>query len=330
MKLQLPLAVTAAVISVVAAGYILQNPEVEQQRLHAAADVAVTSSAKFELEPVFNIEVERQPLAASLQGTDHGVVLSSRHDQLIVTSGLRDLFDYYLSAAGEEPLTAIKKRIESELARQLVGVGFEQARSIFADYLDYKQALVDFDQQYAARPQQSDLQRLEFLSERQKALSALQQQILGAEVAQVFFAFDHQIDEHTLAKARILNSGMTTEGKEQALINLQAELPVQAQLHQQRNDQQKQLRQIDNDQQLNAGQKFEQRAQVAGEATAQRLAELDKQRAQWQQRLGDFSQAVSSLQSAELAPDDYSEAFNKLLNQHFRPHEQLRAKALTQ
>lgn len=340
MKLQLLAGIIAAAALVAAAGFLLQNPEVERRPLSSNPSSELKLS-DFSMAPVLDIEVERRPLVSSLSGTDHGVLLRSQNDQLVVTAGLKDLFDYYLSASGEESFDQIKQRIQAELARQLSATALDQALQVFADYLEYKHALVRFDEHYAAQPQldgsldsnglqRQDLQRLELLTERQKALVALQQQILGVQVADIFFAFDHQLDEHTLARARILNSDMTATGKEQALINLQAELPIQMQVYQQRNNNQAKLANIENDLQLSDQDKFNQRAQVVGEDAAQRLAQLDKQRLEWQLRLDDFKRERNALLSAGLAPEDYSQAYNKLLNQHFRPHEQLRAKALTQ
>jgi len=280
---------------------------------------------KSEAEPAVSLVAD----IASLKGTHHGVRLANRNGQLIVTAALRDLFDYYLSAAGEKTHQQIVERIEADLYQQLSDTALQQALNILASYLDYKTALLTFNQQYPANMATTDGQQIEHLTKRQQALVALQDEKLGAQVAQVFFEYDRTMDEHTLAKAQILLSDMTADGKQQALLNLNAQLPFDAFQHQQRNSKQQQLMAIELDTGLSEQQKFQQRSEVVGEAAANRLAELDKQRAEWRGRLIKFQQELNTLIEARMAAEDYEAAYQKLLDQHFESHEQLRAKALT-
>jgi len=324
MKTRFGLAVTTAVLGISAAVFLLsQNPEVEISPTVSVADSAL------QIKPMVPVEIERQPLPPSLQGTSHGVRLVSRDGELLVTSALRDLFDYYLSATGELPLDDIRQRIEQELMQQLgSGSALSEATNILQDYLDYKTQLQVFEQQYQADPQATTEQQLAFFRERQQALQQLQNNTLGHGVADIFFAFDRQLDDHTLAKAQILNSDLSEEGKQQALINLQAELPIQMQLHQQRNQQQAELVAIDQTGDLSAEEKFRQREAVAGAEAAQRLAQLDEQRAQWQRRLARFRQDIDQLKQSGASQADFADAYQVLLEQQFHSDEQARAKAL--
>ena len=53
-------------------------------------------------------------LPRSLQGTDvDGEIIIDENKQLVVTEGLRRLFDYFLSALGEEDEAVIYARVES-------------------------------------------------------------------------------------------------------------------------------------------------------------------------------------------------------------------------
>ena len=265
----------------------------------------------------------------SLAGTHHGVALASRDGELIVTAALRDLFDYYLSAIGEVSQAQLVAKIEQDLQNQLAGRGLEQALIILNNYLSYKTELIEFDKQYPANKKATDAEKVDYLTKRQLALVALQDAQMGFQVAQVFFEYDRTMDEHNLAKSRILLSDMSQESKDQALINLNAQLPFDAFQHQQRNHKQKQLMAIEAEAHLSEQQKFQQRSEVVGEAAANRLAVLDKQRAEWQGRLNKFQQELNTLRAAGMAEEDFSAAYEKLLNQHFEIHEQLRAKALT-
>lgn len=327
MKWQQVMVVSAAALLCVAAGVVLQNPEVERKQVQQPDD-----PEPFTIEPVLAIEVERlnqpQALPASLAGTSHGVKLLTRHDELLVTASLRDLFDYYLSSLGEASVDVVQQLIQVELQRQLQGPALQDALNILTNYLSYKQALRTFEQDYQADPDHTRQQQLVYMQERQQALIALQDRELGSRVAAVFFAFDRQMDDNTLARAAILNSDLTAEGKEQALINLQAEQPIQQQLQQQRDHQQRRLLEIDQAE-LTAEEKYLQRAETVGEGAAQRLAQLDQQRAQWQQRVNEFRQELQQLKPI-LAEEDYQQQYQQLLEQKFEPHERLRAKALVQ
>jgi lipase chaperone LimK len=265
----------------------------------------------------------------SLAGTHHGVALASRDGELIVTAALRDLFDYYLSAIGEVSQTQLVAKIEQDLQNQLAGRGLEQALLILNNYLSYKTELIEFDKQYPANKKATDAEKVDYLTKRQLALVALQDAQMGVQVAQIFFEYDRTMDEHNLAKSRILLSDMSQESKDQALINLNAQLPFDAFQHQQRNHKQQQLMAIESAPGLSEQQKFQQRSEIVGEAAANRLAELDKQRAEWRGRLNKFQQELNTLIEARMAAEDFEAAYQKLLDQHFESHEQLRAKALT-
>lgn len=269
-------------------------------------------------------------LPSSLQGTAHGITLVSQQDHFIVTASLTDLFEYYLSAAGEEGLDIIEARIIEDLSHQLNGQALAQALAIWRNYLIYKTALVEFDQRYQVDVTQlNQSQHLQFLLQRQGALIALQDEVFSSSVAEILFAFDRQLDHHTLAKAKLLTSELTPEQKQQSLINLNAQLPIEASLSMKRNEQQKTLLAIDEEQGLTAEQKYTRRAEHVGEAAANRLQQLDEQRQQWQQRLNNFKQQLNDLLAAGLAASDYQVSLEKLYQQHFSPAEQLRAKALT-
>lgn len=272
----------------------------------------------------------RSDLASSLAGTHHGVQLKSRHQQLIITASLKDLFDYYLSAAGEESTEEINQRVKKELAGQLKTEALAQAIDIWNSYLTYKRELVEFDQQYPAYSSQPEKrEQLIILQQRQLALIALQDQIMGASIAEIIFKFDRQLDGYTLEKAELLASDLNAEQIQQRLINLSAQLPIDTILSVQRNEQQKALVEINQQEGLSVQQKFQQREQQVGAVAASRLQELDEKRAIWKGRIIDFKQEQQQLQQAGLANEEYKVSLDKLYTQHFSQGEQLRARALT-
>ncbi|MEH6450908.1 MAG: lipase secretion chaperone [Oleispira sp.] len=309
---------------------ITDTPQVTSSEHFHSDDSAETSEKVAEISGPLILASKGTDLASSLTGTHHGVHLKSRNQQLIVTASLKDLFDYYLSAAGEESTDEIDQRIQKELARQLDAAALAQAMSIWNDYLTYKHELVKFDQQYPAYSSQPEKSKqLQLLQQRQLALIALQDQLFGANIAQVLFNFDRQLDGHTLEKAALLASDLSAEQIQQRLINLSAQLPIETVVSLQRNNQQKTLVEINQKEGLSAQQKYQQREQQVGAAAASRLQVLDEVRAAWEIRMITFKQQKQQLEQAGLANEEYKVSLDKLYNQHFAPEERLRARALS-
>jgi lipase chaperone LimK len=314
-----------------ALAFITSKPTVETQVRTAQVNHDFVDNKDSAVELViFDYTQKTENLVSSLMGTHHGVSLKSRNQQLIITASLKDLFDYYMSAAGEETTAEIDQRVQAELARQLQTSALAQAISIWHNYLAYKRELVEFDQQYPAHSSQPEkLKQLQLLQQRQLALIALQDQIFGASTAEILFRFDRQLDGYTLEKAELFASDLSAEQIQQRLVNLSAQLPIETVLSLQRNNQQKALMEIDQQEELNAQQKFEQREQHVGAAAAGRLQELEEKRAAWNARMVEFKQQKQILEQAGLANEEYKTSLNTLYTQHFSENEQLRARALS-
>ncbi|MBL4796309.1 MAG: hypothetical protein JKY50_02725 [Oleispira sp.] len=311
--------------------YINHQPELNV--MLAADNIEAVTNADFIADKIFDTISEapsKDTLPSSLQGTSHGVTLTVHQDNLVITARLKDLFDYYLSAAGEETIAQISRRVELDFSSQLSALALQQALAIWQNYISYKTALVDLDQQYSANTHSLDKnQHLQILQQRQLSLIALQDQIFSASIAQILFSFDRQLDNHTLEKSAILASDMSAQAKQQSLINLNAQLPIEVTVSIKRNAQQKHLLDIDDVEGLTSEQKYNLRAQQVGEAAANRLQQLDEKRERWQQRINDFILQKQQLLEAELAEADYSIGLEALYQQNFASEEQLRAKALT-
>jgi lipase chaperone LimK len=333
MPWRVSFSLVAATLVIAAAGYLWHEPEVEvlpeaqTMRSSALVSDALTAQPAAAGYPESTLLKPVLPQPASLQGSSHGVRLLSLGGELVLTSGLRDLFDYYLSTLGELSLHDIRLLVEQALAQQLASAPLAQALQIYDNYLRYREALQSFDDEYAADREASKAQQLLQLQQRQQALILLQDQMLGAEVAQVLFAQDRQLDDYTLEKARLLQADISAEQRAQALANLQASLPAEVVEHQQRNLRQSALMAI-GEAQLTPAERYQRRAEVAGEAVAQRLAQLDAEQLHWQQRLDEAALALAGMQQAGLSGNDYQQAFDQLLQQQFSAAERLRARVL--
>ncbi len=307
------------------------NPFTAEPTQSQAAAQTMAKESLMATQAIDSNRPKRQPKAAlkpAIEPANHGVQLKTKAGDLIVTAALKDLFDFYLAHYPHLSQLEIQQLIKTELGHSLPQQSLQQGLTILLDYFAYKSALISFNQQYPANPTLKTQANLALLVERHEALIALQDRLMTPYIASIFFSSQRQLDGHTLAKAKILTSDLSEDGKQQALINLNAQLPFDAFQHQQRNNVQQSLRKIDQQSDLSAAEKYQLQAQLVGEESASRLAEVEQKRAYWRQRLDIFRGEVQDLQASGLARQDYQDAYQKLLTRHFQPHEYARAKAI--
>lgn len=270
------------------------------------------------------------PLPHSLQGTLAPDGWQQVEDgQLVPTPQLRELFEYYLSALGEEPLQTIVARIRAALS-VLPPAAQQQALDILGHYLDYRLALTRLG---------SGEQGSVGLSGDPDAIAAqlakvrdLRRQTLGEDVADAFFARDEALDQYTLAKLRIArDDSLSAAQKKAQLAAAAAQLPESMQASraatEQFADYQQSLQKLRSEG-ASMAQIDQLRQQTFGAEAAQRLAALDQQRADWQKRWQAYRDAVAQLDASGLASDEKVQQQEQLRQQYFSASELPRVKAL--
>lgn len=200
---------------------------------------------------------------------------------------LRRLFDYFLSAWGEQDLPAIVARIHEELARQLQGAQLEGARSLLGHYLDYKRALVELD----AKPQYAG-QGVVAIRERFQAMQALRGRFFTPQEDAGMFGFDDAYDRDAIARLEIhQNPGLSAEEKRQRMAVLDAAMPTA--LREER-DAPRQIIHLENQvaalrtQGATDAQVFALRAKTLNPEAAERLAGVDREEREWLNRIADY------------------------------------------
>ena len=84
-----------------------------------------------------------------MQGTDvDGEIIIDENKQLVITEGLRRLFDYFLSALGEEDEAVIYARVESYIRSHTPEPAASQAVTIFDQYVAYLKAIPAIESRY--------------------------------------------------------------------------------------------------------------------------------------------------------------------------------------
>jgi lipase chaperone LimK len=236
----------------------------------------------------------------SMEGTrPDGEVRQGAGGKLEVTAELAYLFDYYLAGLGEKPLEAIRAEIIRELDRRLSGSQAAEARRLLDAYLAYKRALVDAERGLpaAADPAQSARQRL-------MAMQQLRRSYFSEEEIAGLFSTGDTYDLDAVARLEINgDKSLTEEQRKQRLAALDARLPQK--LREERDAPTKVLRLEDavikaRTQGAGDNEIYRMRAAALSPAAAARLADVDREEADWQRRVGAYqAQRQQLMQSAQ-------------------------------
>jgi|SRR5690554_124483 len=271
------------------------------------------------------LEVPEQ-LPASLEGTTEpgGWAITDRFGNLIPTGELRQLFEYYLSALGEEDLSQLVARVRLALS-VLEEPARGQALDTLGRYLDYKLALSDLEAAYG----EAGISGSGEMERRMLEIQALRRTWLDADTAEAFFAQEEAIDRYQLRKRSIArDSNLTHEQREKAFA--EAEMALPEPLRQAREDTRKFSRyeqareEMANDPEaLRAW-----RRQEFGDEAAQRLEALDAEQRDWNRRWQSYAQERDALAKSGLAELEREKSLSQLREKYFSEAERVRARAL--
>ena len=275
-------------------------------------------------------KIDPGPLPRSLRGTQPpGGWLQVEDGQLVPTPQLRELFEYYLSALGEESLQTIVARIRAALSVLPEGPR-QQALEILGHYLDYRLALTQLGSgsQGAVGPGSDP----SAIAAQLGKVRDLRRSTLGESVAEAFFARDEALDQYTLARLRIAkDDSLTPEQKKEQLAAAASQLPEsmqQSRAATQRFESYQQSLQKLRGSGASAARIDQLRQQTFGAEAAQRLAALDQQRADWRRRWKEYRAAVAQVDAAGLSADEKAQQQSQLRQQYFSSSEMARVEAL--
>jgi lipase chaperone LimK len=266
------------------------------------------------------------PLPPSFKGTQvDGSFQVDGAGNLLITGDIRHIFDYFLSAYGEESLQDSVKRLRAYIASQLPQPAQEQAQALLSQYIDYKRELVLLERDL---PQMANL---DALRQRESAVQALRARLFTAEAHQAFFGGEEAYNQFTLQRLAIQHDDkLDAAAKGVAMDQLRASLPeelqesVLPQLQSELHTQTEQLR-------ANGASAEDVRAlrqQLVGAEATTRLEALDQQRAGWKQRISTFAAAKAQIQNQKgLSDGDKESAIQQLATEQFNENERLRLDA---
>lgn len=265
----------------------------------------------------------------SLEGIDLNIALPlDRDGNLIIGMELKDLFELYLTAMGEETLGDILLRTQNALAQQLKAPALEQGYDALRRFIDYKIELANLEKQSI----DENLSELENVRQQKEILAAIQQEYFSPIEREALFAAESEYDNFMLEHLSIQeNESLTAEEKQQQVEMLEASLPedvrigrenavAPAKIYQQANLMKAEGRSNE--------EVYRMRAESLGDEAASALALLDQERDQWQQRLIAFDSQYESIVASGLSMGDQQAEVNTVLARDFNTTESIRVRAL--
>ncbi len=269
-------------------------------------------------------------LQASLAVDDDG--------HLRVSSDLRMVFDYFLSAVTEESVDTIIARIDEYLSHHLESPALEEARNILHAYISLKQSLYDYElersDQIRTLMEMENKDASTYLAMLENQLSernALRSEHLPADVHEAFYAREEAYDRYTLERMRINADGSLSDADKQELL-VQLDTASPDYLVAERQEAQKLdtlMRQTQSLRKAGADENDIEalRRDMYGEEASERFAKLDQERAEWNARLQRYIQERDAiLANPGLGEADKQTQIQSLLESGFDEREQIRVK----
>jgi len=310
-------------------GYLRPSlPPIAAHRQHAVATITAPTAAAFAAEPVPASLPLRDPERAlregSLRGTvADGGVSTGFGGHLKPDMALRRLFDYYLTLLGETDLRGIRQLLHEDLLhRHLDEPLVEEVMQTFDRYVRYQQAAAELANQ-PGPPLAAQFARVD----------ALRRQMLGDTLAEAFYGAE-QASQQQLLQRLAIDTGHNLSGTEKArqLQALDAALPAaerEARAQASVGDLVQQQTALLDDTHADPATRYAERAQTWGDAAAERLAQLDQRRAQWQARLDAYAQQSQRIRANDaLDAQQRQAALLQLLHDSFHDPERIQAQAM--
>lgn len=210
---------------------------------------------------------------------------AQKDTELDIASG-RALMEYSLSALGEKPLHQIQSEFTA-LGEVIQPLQIDER--LFATYLQYKQALVELE------PNWSTLDSVAF-TELHQSLLELQQRFFTDEQIALLFTEENQLRALAIEKMRLQSSTLNQQ-EQQAM--WQAQLFDLPEYIQQSDANRRLIGELSQTEQEDRQTAYLKRAELVGDAGAQRLSQLDAQRQQFADELQSYMLARSDILQAD-------------------------------
>ena len=173
------------------------------------------------------LEHDQAPISASLRGTDiDGALQADKHGELILSIGVRDFFDYFLSTADDVGIEAAVDEIIRYARGYLPAPANQQALDLLRDYLEYKRFEYTVQQVPINGESLTDQATLSLLRESYRQLQQAREQRFSFAANQALFGLEDTYAEFTLRSLELgAMPDMSDADKAQQIESLIASLP---------------------------------------------------------------------------------------------------------
>lgn len=279
-----------------------------------------------------NVSQTRElPLDDTVEGIAiDGEIRVDMNGNLVYDRDLRRFMDFFIGLTqSPDDETAMRERMRQAMMEQEVPEAIRQdVMSALDRYLGYREAAADLE----SRAGESSPEQTRTVL---KELKQLRRSHLGEAMAEGFFGREQERIENQLARQRIQsNPDLSDAEKRERILDLEEDLPEYTHQVRERsrtyNNLHEKTRRM-REEGASEAEIRELRTEELGAEAANRLAELDDQRAQWQSRLEAYQERKQRLQDNDnLTETDRRDALEKLRSEHFDSEaERRRAKALS-
>lgn len=272
----------------------------------------------------------RENMPKSLSDTDvDGALEVDKNGNLIIAHSVRQVFDYFLSAIGEEDLTTIVARIRAYIRHKLAAYpqAAQQAEQILDSYLSYRDALGRIPQ-----IQGDPSQNISAVRHQKEQIAALRTQYMARDVIDAFFGDEDAYDRYTMARIELMqDKSLSATEKAKRSAELLNALPPQLKESVQTLNKYQELTTFTEDWKTRGGKPEELRAireQIVGVEATERLEALDKERAEWETRINSYLTTRDTLlKNPALSDAERQRQLNDIKNKDFNEQEQVRVEA---
>lgn len=283
-----------------------------------------------EVDMGFKTGLENLP--RSLMDTEvDGELEADAHGHLVISNGVRRVFDYFLSSLGEESLESIVARIRAYIRHKLPQPAAAEAEDLLNKYLAYLDGLRSLQQ--TAQPPSDGQMDLDAIRRQMAQVQALRSQIFTPDVVEAFFGDEDVYNSYMLERMSILqNKQLTAEQQSTRLTSLEQQLPAELRESLQLAMKVQNLETLTADWKKRGGNASELRQireNLVGAEAADRLEALDKQNAEWDARMESwYTERQAVLNNKSLSEEDRNRQLQDLRNSKFSENERLRVESL--
>jgi lipase chaperone LimK len=263
----------------------------------------------------------------SLDGTDPpGPLEEDAQGGLKLTRVVRDVFDYFLSTTGEEPVAQQRARVKAWLDGRLGVRAAAQALALYDTYTAYKSDL-------QAHLRDTRPTTVADMRARVDSLRAARARHFSPEVNRAFFGDEEARDGHSLERIAVLRDpALGPQEKARRLAALRAALPEALRQEQDVVEVVETLGTLTSDLQARAGtpQELRQlRETLVGADAADRLETLDRTNAAWNHRVATYLQQRAGIVGDPTLADSTRQArLDALRSEGFTASERLRLETI--